>query len=149
MVLDVKIPIKAHLKKYLIKRYDSGDEMTLSKDSVIGKIIIKNFSERNNISKKLSLFDEQINIKFDHRYDLTFSHGNIYDFNMLIEDLYRKELMFFMQLDNFFNPKPERKKAILSFNQFFAISESDIKLETLIKYVQRHPQDMKLIDNYI
>jgi len=147
MKFTTSIPIKPHLKKYLIKRFGiNKDYINVNKRSMIGQLIIKSFAERKNKPKKNDKFTDKITIVFDHKYDLTLSAGNVFDFNRIIDEIYRSELGMFIGLNYLFNEYPERKQAILNFNDKFNINEDDIPLDTLIKYIQRNPQDTKIFN---
>jgi len=145
MKLKASIPIKSYLRKYILNRFKSELPLVISKNFMLGKLIIKIFSEHQNRTKKTSDYNDTIEIVFDHEYDLTLSAGNVFDFNSLIEDIYRKDLAMFIGFDKLFNKHPERKQAILNFNSLFGINEDDIELATLIKHIQRHKEDTQII----
>jgi len=120
--------------------------VNIGQKTIFGKYIILGFSRHNNKSKSIAGIKDEFRFQFNHNLDLTFSNGNIYDFNELLEDIYRKDLAFYLAMGKMFNPTHERKRAIEVFNQQFNISEDDIGIETLLKHFQRHPQDMQLLD---
>ena len=147
MKFTTTIPVKSHLKKYLIKRLSAKvDVIFISKHTLIGKLIIKSFSERANRPKKTSDITDNINIVFDERNDLTLSDGNVFDFNQLIEDLYRRELGMFISVHFLFADYPERKQSIINFNNKIGITEDEIAIETLIKHLQRNAEDTEFFD---
>lgn len=146
MLVEVKIPIRTHLKKYILKRYSTEEPIMITKKSIIGKFIIQSFGRQRNKPKSIDDIKDQIHVKFDHEYDIVISDGNVYDFNDILEDIYRKDLALFVGMENLFNPHPEKKHAVELFNDKFKISEDDISLETLLKHLQRHVEDTKLFD---
>lgn len=143
MKFTTTIPVKPHLKKYLHSRFNVKDVLNISKNSMIGKLIIKSFSELRNKPKNTSGISDSIVIVFDESTDLTLSDGNVFDFNQLIEDIYRRELGMFISTHFLWSKHPERKQAIINFNNKIGITEDEIAVETLIKHLQRNEQDTK------
>ncbi len=148
MKFETTIPVKPHLKKYLISRFNVKEEpIFVSKRTKIGKFIIKSFSEQaNNRFRNITDITDSINIIFDERNDLTFSEGNVFDFNILIEEIYRRELGMFVSVHFLFAEYPERKQTIINFNDKMGITEDEMPLDTLIKHLQRNPEDTKYFD---
>lgn len=148
MKFETSIPIKPHLKKYLIKRFNAHDKLVVHNRFLLGKLIIKAFSEKDR-KRVINVRDisDNMTIVFDHTTDLTLSDGNVFDFNQLVEELYRKELGVFIAVHFLFGTHPERKHAILLFNDVFGINEEEIAMETLVKHYQRHPEDTQLFIN--
>lgn len=148
MLFETTIPVRPHLKKYLFTRFKAGDKAILiDKSFLMGKLIIKAFSEQNNKPKRIDKITDSIRIIFDHERDLTLSDGNVYDFNQLIEDYYRRELGIFVGVHFIFGSYPERKQAIYLFNDLFGITEDEVGIDCLIKHLQRNPEDTKLFEN--
>lgn len=146
MKFTTTIPVRPHLKKYLLSRFRVPNVLNISKNSLIGKLIIKSFSEQRNKPKTTTDISESIIIVFDESTDLTLSDGNVFDFNQLIEDIYRRELGMFIATNKLWHQQPERKQSIINFNNKIGITEDEIAVETLIKHMQRNEQDTKFFD---
>ncbi len=146
MIIQATIPVRPHLKKYIVKKFKAQHIIKISHHSIFGKLVVKSFSEHFARARETSAFRSSIFIEFDHEFELTLSAGNIYDFNSLVEDIYRQELIQYVMHEKLWNPHFERKRSIETFNSYFGITEDDIALETIIKFMQRSAEDRHYFD---
>ena len=128
MEMIVDIPIRTHLKKFILKKVDEKEPVILSKKTQLGILTIKCFTEFIVNTTHVRKMNDKLTVKFLYYRNLVFNDQNIYDFNELIENIYRTELGMFLSIRKIFDDNYERINQIGVFNNMYDITEEDIKL---------------------
>lgn len=140
MVVEVSIPVKGYVKKYLIKRY--GDRHTVSRTSFLGKLILVSLSKhftRQDIctgkelkySYKLGLTEKYFKLK-----GRGLTRNKRFFLAECFEDVLREDLRQHLDQVSLNGGKvlPELK----AWLKHYDITEEDIKFESLYKDYQRY-----------
>lgn len=142
MQLTITIPVKPHVKKYLVKNY--GLEYKLNKRDALS-IVLWNMLRRPTLDsrriKRLERCTELFSV--DVSAFRFFKEGcrhldayTIVQFNSFVEDNIETE--FCSYVDNLVVFGIEQKEAIAAFMAKYDLDETDIKFDTLKKAYQRY-----------
>jgi len=137
----------------LLARFACSEPLTIGNTSELEKIIIGCFQKsivrptddkRSKINCSLSLMFETDNFG---KEGFTISPNNIYDFNKIIEALFRREIGISIGYAKLYS-NPEMKTVVLNFLDSLGISEDEIAYDTIKKHFDndRHRQDMVVLD---
>ena len=144
MKFDVTIPIKPHLKKYLLYKFHSStNEICLTTKNKLGLSLINMFFERKDIYRKdFSLaFTDTITVSFSgefgNRFGFFISKQNIYYFNKALSDDFNDRLFDFLDTMTDEDDRFQINRGIERFCERFSITEEEIAHETLRKAYQR------------
>lgn len=138
-MISISIPVKKHVKKYLIKKY--GEVHTVTKKTFLGLLLLE------LINDKVEPSDRQF-VNFE-KYELNIPefYFNKKGFNIdknkarflgnCLEKLFLEDFHTFIDLE-LIKGKTNAMKSIKLFLLFYNISENDLKLESLYRNYQRH-----------
>lgn len=138
-MIQISIPVKKHVKKYLIKKY--GEVHTISKKTFLGLLLLELISNEADTS--------DIDFKGYEKYNMDLPE--LY-FNTKGFSINRKKLkflgvclerLFFEDFYNFVDVELAKGKAnawqsVKLFLCLYNISENDMKLESMYRNYQRH-----------
>ncbi len=152
----LKIPIKLHLKKYILRKFQSKEDIIpLSTDDPIGlgiiilniickkTIYLLNFNEPDLKSFIQHLdWNYTLNLLIGPRYrersGLFINEDKIFYINKFIEKQFKNELCIFIHANYLYNPKFVVEYGIDDFISHYGINEDDIIKESLIKFYHRN-----------
>ena len=137
-MIDVHIPVKAHVKKYLIKKY--GQVHTVSRTSFIGMQLLHALSRKMEKPNKTIPPQIRYQVTVPELYYNTKGHTvprNVLQYlGNCLEKLFNEE--FFAHIDiqvgKGCNALPEMKH----FLKYYEITEDEARLDSLYRAYQRH-----------
>lgn len=143
LFITVKIPVKNHVKKYLSVRY--GTEHTLTKTSLLGMLLFYSLDQRIE-KQSVSISD------FDSNYKILVSQHYMYKKGFSADMKVRKfiavcfEKLFYEDMNGFIDKCISQMgfSAMASLKMFlktYAISEEDVKVESLYRQYQRYSDE--------
>ena len=150
MQIIVNIPVHTYIKKYLLKRFKCEEPVVITNNTLLGKLIIKNFQDTiTRQTLKKNEYSNDLRVCFDADYfgkkGFSITPDNVYDFNSIVDSLFRRDIGMHIGL-NFMFSVGERKLTISNFLNYFYIAEDELNVESIIKHFQRHPEDTYFYD---
>lgn len=137
-MIEVKIPVKKYVLKYLIKRY--GTLHTVSKTSLIGSLVLVALENKVEKPDKHIPAKHQYSVSLPEFYFNTKGHtiprNKLQYLGNCLEVLFKEDMRAYLELQvrKGLKAQPELKL----FLQAYDITEDDIKLESLYKNWQRY-----------
>lgn len=138
ILVEINLPVEKHIYKYLDNKVGRG--FVVSKTDFFGSILLDILSKKN--SRELTFVGREgfpvfITEDYMYRYGVTLEESKKLKMNLYANRMFRMELMAHVRICR-------RKKsntiigAINDFLALYEITEDDLKLETLLKYVKRN-----------
>lgn len=162
--MQINIPVKPHLKKYLLRKLRSNCNIITvsSNDPICFGISILNILQKKNSyllnlnKKKLDRFigsiDHNCCITIDvgdnycHRSGLFIDDDKIFYINKFIEKQFRNEMFVFVNSNYIYNPRFVVEYGLEDFLSFFDITEDEYKKETMVKCYHRNKSQYSYIN---
>lgn len=131
-------PVKKHVYKYLQKKV--GEKLTVSNHNFFGGMVLDILSKRYSDFKSLNdefSFPVEISISYMEKMGFFIDAKIMRKFNYRVDDIFREEMRSFVNMNYRINKIP-KETSLKNFMFEYNITEDDIKLETLIKDIQRN-----------
>lgn len=139
--IDINVPTKAYLKKYMESEY--GNPITMTRGDKYGSLLLlmleKNSREYDwNFQHCKSSMTIRLKTKWYHRKGTDFSKTNILYLNTIIEADFKMMMRTYVyaKLDHF--PPQKKKDAILSFLTLWGVTHDEMPYETAKKDIDRY-----------
>jgi len=141
-MIEVSIPVRSHVKKYLEKRY--GAVHTVSKKSFIGILVLE------LLHKKVAKIDKSINTKSFYSFMIPEYYFNTKGFQLnpvkakflgnCLEKLFFEDFYSFVDTE-LLKGGLKAIQAVRLFLNLYEITEEEAKLESMYRNYQRHCND--------
>lgn len=131
-------PVKPHVYKYLQSKV--GEKLVVSNHNFFGGIVLdilsKRYSDLIAVNNELS-FPVVISINYMEKMGFYIDAKIMRKFNHRMDDMFREEMRTFVNINHTINRIP-KEKSLKNFLFNYNLTEDDIKMETLIKDIQRN-----------
>lgn len=137
-MIVISIPVKNHVKKYLIKRYGSVHQVT--KKTFIGLLLLqlleKKIDKQEKLQEKAALYDLSVPEYYFNTKGYSVDQDKLRFLGICLEKLFMED--FYTFIDNeLHKPNTSAYKAIQLFFSIYSISENDLKVESMYRNYQR------------
>jgi len=162
--LYIDLPLKSHLKKYLIRKLSLTDnEFKLSTNDNIGfgLYLTELLSKKRNyyingnyknidcylqtLNEKLSVYIKPMYLK---KTGIFLNNEKVYYINKFIDKQFRNELSIFIQSNKLFTPDFVIEVGIDNFLSIYKINETDINETTLIRDYFRNKNKFSYVERF-
>lgn len=136
----LKIPVKTHVKKYLVKQY--GAEFKANKKTFFGTFIIELLDRE---TERVNYFKEEVyTVTVDRNYTkktkIALDGNKLRSVGNALEVLFIED--FYKYVDGqLVSPNASAYQAVKNFLKIYDISEDDLKLETMYRKYQRYSNE--------
>lgn len=142
-MIVIQIPVKIHVKKYLIKRY--GTVHQLSKTTFMGLLFIqlldKTIAKQEKLYKKtMAMYDIEVPEYYFNTKGYHVDEDKLRLFSICLEKLFIEDFYFFVDHE-LLKPHANAYKAVVLFFSIYDITEGDLKLESMYRKYQRYSDE--------
>lgn len=159
---NIKIPIKPHLRKYVLRKLNTQSVVKVSTTDKLGLgiFILQNLIKKkehfiSNISSEdvafvssiptRSFIEFEIGAKYSKEKGVFIENSAIYNINKYIDKFFLNEMFTFVNSLILFDPNIVALYAIDDFISIYDISDDDILLESLYMTYRRHKEKYSYI----
>ncbi|UOX32406.1 hypothetical protein LXD69_10115 [Flavobacterium sediminilitoris] len=141
-MIVINIPVKVHVKKYLVKRY--GSKHTITKKSFIGLFILELLERKvephmKNTSKECS-YDIEVSEFYFNKRGFYVDHVKLKFLGICLEKLFLEDFFNFIDLE-MRKENANARKSIKFFLSINDIQEDELKLESIYRSYQRYSNE--------
>jgi len=138
-MVEINIPVKHHVKQYLIKRY--GLKHTITKKSFLGIILLnvldKGDYKNNSLNDRLANYSIVVPEYYFNTKGFNISKEKLFFLSHCLERLFLEDFYRFVDIE-LLKPNTNAYQSVALFLNFYSITESDIKLESMYRNYQRY-----------
>ncbi|RZJ71095.1 hypothetical protein [Flavobacterium sp.] len=143
MEILLSIPVRSHLKKWLVGKY--GSKHVVTKKTAIGLLLLSMLDKKIEKPKKLaSEYPERYEIVITQRYfninGFEIGHNRKRFLSELLERLFKDDLNCFVDMA-IIRGNSTAYEAIRQFLKHYDICENDLKLESVYRNYQRYSKE--------
>lgn len=138
-MISISIPVKKHVKKYLIKKY--GNVHTVTKKTFLGLLLLELINDKVDASDRqfvdLDKYELTIPEFYFNKKGFNIDKNKTRFLGICLEKLFYEDFYNFLDLE-LTKGKANAFQSVKLFMAIYAISENDMKLESLYRNYQRH-----------
>lgn len=138
-MISISIPVKKHVKLYLIKKY--GTIHTVSKKTFLGLLILELVNNKIEAPERLILGFEKYELSIPDFYfnkkGFSIDKNKLKYLGVCLEKLFFEDFYSFVDLE-LAKGKGNAYQSVKLFLLMHSISENDLKLESMYRNYQRH-----------
>lgn len=135
----ISIPVKSHVKKYLVKRYGSVHQVT--KKSFIGLFLLEMLQRKVEPPmrevKKETNYDIHVPEFYFNKKGYHVDHVKLKFLSVCLERLFFEDFYHFVD-NEMLKEKPNARESIKFFLSVYEIQEDELKLESMYRNYQRY-----------
>jgi hypothetical protein len=137
-MIVISIPVKNHVKKYLMKRYGSVHQVT--KKTFIGLLLLqlleKKIDRQERLVDKSSIYDISVPEYYFNTKGYSVDPDKLRFLGICLEKLFMEDFYSFVDHE-LIKGTASAYKAIQLFFSIYGISENDLKVESMYRNYQR------------
>lgn len=138
-MIVISIPVKSHVKKYLIKRY--GESHTISKHTFLGVFVYgllhKKMEKQDYITKGFEKFSFSITSDFFYKRGHTISTYHKKYIGRCFEMLFFEDFYLFVDND-LLKGSGNASKSVKLFLKSYNLTENELKFDSMYRNYQRY-----------
>lgn len=138
-MIVISIPVKSHVKKYLIKRY--GESHTISKNTFIGVFVSgllnKKMEKQDYETNGFEKFSFNITSDFFYKKGHTISSNHKKYIGRCFEMLFFEDFYLFVDND-LLKGNGNASKAVKLFLKVYDLTENELKFDSMYRNYQRY-----------
>jgi len=138
-MISISIPVKKHVKKYLIKKY--GAVHTVTKKTFLGLLLLELINDKVDASDRqfLDLDQYELNIPefYFNKKGFQIDRNKARFLGLCLEKLFFEDFYNFIDVE-LAKGKANAFQSVKLFMHLHSISENDMKLESMYRNYQRH-----------
>lgn len=138
-MIVISIPVKCHVKKYLIKRYGSVHQV--SKKTFIGLFLLqlleKKIEKPEREVQKGFLYDIEVPEYYFNTKGYSIDSNKLKLLGICLEKLFQEDFYSFVDLE-LLKGDLNARKAIKLFFSIYELSENDLNLDSMYRSYQRY-----------
>lgn len=136
--VTVHFPVKVHVYKFLQKKI--GEKLVVTKNNFYGNLVLDVLSKKYCVLDSVSdefTFPVEISLRYMSDFGIFVDKNIIRKFNAQVDRVFKEEIRSFVSINNTMNSMP-KKMAVEQFLFHYNMTEDDIKLETILKDLNRN-----------
>ncbi len=133
----IKIPTKTHLKKFLLKMYDTKEPFKLDMNTSLGRNLMSSMVDKIEYVNISDLYQDTLQVTLSKRFEKRGPRiKRLIYINALLEEMFKEHMILWIyaKSDEGVNPNQSTK----DFLQFFNIDESEYTYAAAYKLWQKY-----------
>lgn len=136
--VTVHFPVKVHVYKFLQKKI--GEKLVVTKNNFYGNLVLDVLSKRYCVLDSVTddfTYPVDISLRYMSDFGIFIDKNIIRKFNSQVDRVFKEEIRSYVAINNKMNQMP-KKAAVEQFLFHYNMTEDDIKLETILKDLNRN-----------
>jgi hypothetical protein len=136
--VTVHFPVKVHVYKFLQKKV--GEKLVVTKNNFYGNLVLDVLAKRYCVLEAVNddiTYPVEISLRYMSDFGIFVDKNIIRKFNAQIDRIFKEEIRTYVSINHTMNSMT-KKDAVEQFLFHYDMTEDDIKLETILKDLNRN-----------